>query len=46
MKEMKKIFWKGTDHWDDLLKDRAAITGKLAISEYTKKALEKLQTKQ
>ena len=24
MAEMKKIFWKGTEHWDELLKERAA----------------------
>jgi len=37
--EMKKLFWKDTDHWDELLMERAAISGKLALSEDTKKAL-------
>lgn len=37
--EMKKIFWEGTDHWDELLIERAEISGKLALSEFTKKAL-------
>jgi len=45
MKEMKKIFWKGTEHWDTLLKERAAISGKLVLSEHTKKAIEKFKTK-
>jgi len=40
MAEMKKIFWKGTEHWDELLKERAAISGKLVLSEFTKKAIE------
>lgn len=37
--EMRKMFWKGTEHWDKLLMERAAISGKLAISEFTKKAI-------
>jgi methylglutaconyl-CoA hydratase len=39
MREMKKIFWKGTEHWDTLLKDRAAISGRLVTSEFTKNAI-------
>lgn len=45
MAEMKKIFWKGTEHWDKLLIERAAISGKLVLSEFTKKAIEKLKSK-
>jgi methylglutaconyl-CoA hydratase len=45
MEEMKKIFWKGTEHWDELLKERAAISGKLILSEYSKKAIAKFKTK-
>ena len=45
MAEMKKIFWKGTEHWDKLLIERAAISGRLALSEYTKKAIEKFKAK-
>lgn len=45
MAEMKKIFWKGTEHWDQLLIERAAISGKLVLSEFTKNAIEKLKTK-
>jgi methylglutaconyl-CoA hydratase len=43
MAEMKKIFWKGTEHWDELLKERAAISGKLVLSEFTKNAIEKFK---
>jgi methylglutaconyl-CoA hydratase len=43
MAEMKKIFWRGTDHWDELLKERAAISGKLVLSEFTKNAIEKFK---
>jgi methylglutaconyl-CoA hydratase len=45
MAEMKKIFWKGTEHWDELLKERATISGRLVLSEFTKKAIEKFKTK-
>ena len=38
--EMKKVFWENTEHWDDLLLERAAISGKLVLSDFTKKALE------
>jgi methylglutaconyl-CoA hydratase len=39
IKEMKTIFWKGTEHWDELLLERAAISGRLILSEYSKRAL-------
>jgi methylglutaconyl-CoA hydratase len=42
---MKNIFWKGTDDWDQLLKERAAISGKLVLSEFTKNAIAKFKTK-
>ncbi len=45
MAELKKVFWKGAENWDDLLKERAAISGKLVLSEFTKKAIQKFKTK-
>jgi methylglutaconyl-CoA hydratase len=42
MAEMKKMFWKGTENWDELLKERATISGRLILSSYSKKAIEKL----
>ena len=45
MSEMKKIFWKGTEHWDELLKERAAISGKLILSDFTKNAINKFKAK-
>ena len=44
MTEMKKIFWKGTEHWDKLLLERAAISGKLVLSEFTRNAIAKFKT--
>lgn len=43
MKELKKIFWKGTDAWDTLLQERAAISGRLILSEYTKSFIAKFK---
>jgi len=39
MAEMKKVMWAGTEHWDTLLKDRAAISGRLVLSDFTKQTL-------
>jgi methylglutaconyl-CoA hydratase len=44
MAEMKKIFWKGTEHWNELLKERAAISGRLVLSEFTKNAINKFKS--
>ena len=44
MSEMKKIFWKGTEHWDHLLIERAKISGRLVLSEFTKNAIEKFKS--
>lgn len=41
--EMKKVFWEGTSHWDTLLIERAAISGKLVLSKFTKKTLKRFR---
>lgn len=46
MKELKKIFWQGTEHWDELLKERAAISGKLILSDFSKNFIAKFKEKQ
>ncbi|NYJ26277.1 enoyl-CoA hydratase/isomerase family protein [Allomuricauda sp. ARW1Y1] len=43
LSEMKKVLWEGTEHWDDLLLERAEASGRLALSPNTKKALEKFK---
>lgn len=37
--QMKKVFWEKTKNWDELLIERAAISGKLVLSDFTKNAL-------
>lgn len=36
MAELKKALWNGTEHWDKLLHERAAISGRLVLSSFTK----------
>jgi len=43
LKAMKKTLWEGTDHWNVLLENKAEISGNLALSEFTKSALEKFK---
>lgn len=37
--QLKRILWEGTNHWETLLFDRAAISGRLALSEFTGRAV-------
>ena len=45
MRLMKKAFWKEADHWDELLDERAAMSGKLVLSDFTRNAIEKFKSK-
>lgn len=44
MMEMKRVLWEGTDHWDALLKERAAISGTLVTKDWTRKKLAELKS--
>ena len=39
MAKLKKIFWAGTDHWEQLLDERAAMSGALVLSDFTRRAI-------
>lgn len=43
LEDWKKVLWKNTSHWDTLLVERAAITGKLVLSEFTRNAISKFK---
>ncbi len=43
--ELKKMFWSGTDHWNTLLHQRAEISGKLVLSDFTRNAIAKFKNK-
>ena len=45
MRMLKQIFWKGTENWDELLKERAAMSGELVLSDFTKNAINKFKSK-
>ena len=45
MKELKAVFWEGTENWDDLLMRRAAMSGKLVLSAFTKNAINAFKQK-
>jgi methylglutaconyl-CoA hydratase len=45
MLELKKVFWQGTENWDTLLLERAAISGRLVLSDFTRNAINKFKTK-
>lgn len=45
MELLKKAFWQGTEHWDELLAERAGMSGKLVLSDFTVNAINKFKTK-
>jgi methylglutaconyl-CoA hydratase len=45
MAEMKRVFWAGTEKWDALLAERARVSGKLVLSEFTRSAIAKFRGK-
>lgn len=45
MAQLKKAFWHGTEHWDTLLADRAAISGRLVLSDFTRNAINKFKAR-
>lgn len=42
---LKKIFWEGSEHWDELLSERAAMSGKLVLSDFTVNAINAFKKK-
>lgn len=45
MKALKLAAWEGTENWDTLLAERAAVSGKLILSLHAKKAIEAFKQK-
>ncbi len=45
MMMLKKIMWQGTENWDTLLIERAEISGRLVLSEFTINAINKFKQK-
>jgi methylglutaconyl-CoA hydratase len=45
MRQMKQVLWEGTSHWDELLSQRARISGTLVLSDFTQKTLAAIRSK-
>lgn len=45
MELLKKIFWEGTENWDTLLAERAEMSGKLVLSDFTVNAINQFKKK-
>ncbi len=43
MSMLKKITWQGTENWDQLLTERAGMSGKLVLSDFTRNAIAKFK---
>jgi len=41
---IKRITWEGTDHWPSLLEERAAMSGELVLSDYTRSAIARFKS--
>jgi methylglutaconyl-CoA hydratase len=45
MQMLKNVFWSGTENWDTLLEERAGMSGKLVLSDFTKNAINAFKKK-
>ncbi|MBL7940333.1 MAG: enoyl-CoA hydratase/isomerase family protein [Flavobacteriales bacterium] len=43
MADLKRVMWRGTEDWDSLLAERAAISGRLVLSTFTREAIAKFK---
>ncbi len=45
MRDLKSIFWQGTEHLPQLMEERAEMSGRLVLSDFTKETLLKFKSK-
>ena len=45
MQGLKRVFWEGTENWDELLANRASISGALILSDEAKDAINAFKKK-
>ncbi|MCC2547647.1 enoyl-CoA hydratase/isomerase family protein [Hymenobacter sp. BT175] len=43
--DLKRVIWAGTEHWDTLLVERAAISGRLVLSDFTRQAIQRFKAR-
>jgi methylglutaconyl-CoA hydratase len=45
LSELKQVLWAGTGDWDALLTERAAISGRLVLSDFTRRAIQQFKAR-
>lgn len=45
MREMKRIYWEGAERWEAIMAERAAMSGRMVLSDFTRAALEKFRAR-
>ena len=45
MREMKRIFWAGTEEWGERMSARAAMSGRMVLSDFTREALARFRAR-
>lgn len=45
MAMLKQVFWQGTENWDQLLTERAGMSGQLVLSDFTVNAINQFKKK-
>jgi len=45
MKKLKQVLWQGTENWDELLEQRAEISGELILSDFSKNYINNFKEK-
>ncbi len=45
MRELKRVFWAGTEHWEPLLAERAALSGRMVLSDFTREAIARFRAR-
>ncbi|MBX7117560.1 MAG: enoyl-CoA hydratase/isomerase family protein [Gemmatimonadaceae bacterium] len=45
MREMKRIFWAGTEGWEAQMRERAAMSGRMVLSDFTREALARFRAR-
>lgn len=45
LSDLKRVIWEGTAHWEQLLVERAAISGRLVLSDFTRQAIQQFKSK-
>lgn len=43
MEQLKRVFWAGTEWWDGLLAERASMSGRMVLSDFTRDAISRFK---